>query len=43
MSCYIGFRFGWLRIGRHMVCWNDATLYPYLPGRAFGRWKVWFR
>lgn len=44
MSYYFGFRHGWLRIGRHMVCWHDARLYPYLPGRRLlSPWKVWVR
>lgn len=43
MSYYIGFRHGWVRLGRHMLCWQDSALYPYMPGRAlFGPWKVWF-
>lgn len=41
MSYYIGFRHGWLRIGRHMLAWHDVTYYPHFgPGRRFGAWKV---
>jgi hypothetical protein len=41
MSYYFGFRHGWLRIGRRMVCWHDARMYPnFGRGRMLGRWKV---
>lgn len=41
MSYYIGFRFGWIRLGRRMVCWHDAAYYPYFgPGYKLGVWKV---
>lgn len=41
MSYYIGFRFGWLRIGRRMVAWHDAAVYPHFgKGWRVGTWKV---
>ena len=44
MSYYIGFRHGWLRIGRRLIAWQDSALYPYLPGRTVvAPWKVWFK
>lgn len=44
MSYYIGFRHGWIRLGKRMACWQDSVLYPYLPGRALlGPWKVWVK
>ncbi len=44
MSYYIGFRFGWVRIGRHMLAWHDMTVYPYSGGRVLWTpWKVWWQ
>ena len=44
MSYYIGFRHGWLRIGRRLIAWQDGRLYPYLPGRTVvAPWKVWVK
>lgn len=44
MSYYIGFRFGWIRLGRRMVAWHDGAMYPTLSGRAlWGVWKVWIQ
>lgn len=43
MSYYIGFRFGWVRVFGRLIAWQDPTLYPYLPGRTVGAWKVWVK
>lgn len=44
MNYYIGFRHGWIEVGRHIIGWHDGQRYPYLPGRTvFGLWKVWVR
>ncbi len=44
MSYYLGFRHGWVRLGNRMVCWQDARLYPLMPGRMLVKpWKVWVR
>lgn len=44
MSYYIGFRFGWVRVGRHALGWHDAAVYPYSGGRSsFGSWKWWVK
>jgi hypothetical protein len=41
MSYYVGFRFGWLRIGRRMLLWHDSAYYPrFGSGRQIGPWKV---
>ena len=41
MSYYIGFRHGWIRIGRRMLAWHDATVYPHFgKGYQLGRYKV---
>lgn len=41
MSYYLGFRFGWLRIARRMVCWHDPAIYPHFGrGVKIGRWKA---
>lgn len=44
MTYYIGFRHGWVRAFGRLIAWQDATLYPYLPGRAVWKsWKVWVK
>lgn len=44
MSYYIGFRFGWVRLGRHLIGWHDARLYHHgRASRQFGAWKVWMQ
>lgn len=43
MSYYIGFRFGWVRLGKRMVAWHDATLYPWYGHARLGCWKVWVK
>lgn len=41
MSYYIGFRFGWVRIGRHMLLWADPVQYPYVRnGWNIRGWNV---
>ncbi len=41
MSYYLGFRHGWIRLGRRMVCWHDPAYYPrFGRGWKLGRWKV---
>lgn len=44
MSYYIGFRFGWVRIGRHMLLWADQAQYPYVRnGWNVRGWNVRFK
>ena len=44
MSYYIGFRFGWIRLGRWMVLWSDQVQYPYVRGGWNIRgWSVKFK
>ena len=44
MSYYIGFRFGWIRIGRRMLLWADPTQYPYIKhGHTIRGWNVRFK
>lgn len=44
MSYYIGHRWGWVRIGRLLIAWQDSRMYPYLPGWMIVKpWKVWFK
>ena len=41
MSYYLGFRHGWIAVGRRMVCWHDSVYYPHFGrGVKIGRWKV---
>lgn len=41
MSYYIGFRFGWRRLGRRMVLWSDRNIYPYVrDGWVVRGWNV---
>jgi len=44
MSYYIGFRFGWIRLGRWMLLWSDQVQYPYVRGGWNIRgWSVKFK
>lgn len=41
MSYYIGFRHGWVAIGRHVIAWHDSVYYPnFGKGYRIGHWKV---
>ena len=41
MSYYLGFRHGWVRIGRRTFCWHDSAYYPHFgKGIKLGCWKV---
>lgn len=44
MSYYIGFRFGWIRIGPWTLLWNDQAHYPYArDGWNIRGWNVRFK
>lgn len=41
MSYYIGFRFGWVRLGKRMVMWSDPRIHPSMrSGRLVAGWRV---
>ena len=45
MSYHIGFRFGWIRYGKHALGWYDGQIYQRFPHdrRAWQAWKIWFK